>query len=82
MKLCISGLPFTPSRPSHNEKWDGRVNNVLQRREGLLLCDMLRKLRVFESKILRRLFGRTAKQQGNDENYITSTFFICISKIK
>jgi hypothetical protein len=30
---------------------------------------------------MRRLFGRKAKQQGNDENYITSIFLICIPHI-
>jgi hypothetical protein len=33
---------------------------------------------VLEGKILRRIFGRKAKQQGNDENYITRIFIICI----
>jgi hypothetical protein len=37
-----------------------------------------RRLRVFENRVLRRIFGpRREEVTGNGENYITRSFMIC-----
>jgi hypothetical protein len=36
------------------------------------------KLRVFENRVLRRIFGsKRAKEQGSGENYIVRSLIIC-----
>jgi hypothetical protein len=40
----------------------------------------LRVLRVFENRVLRRVFGRKrGKEQGSGENYIVRSLMICTS---
>ena len=36
-----------------------------------------RRLRVFENRVLRRVFGHKRDEQGNGENYILKSLVIC-----
>jgi hypothetical protein len=35
------------------------------------------RFRVFENRVLRRMFGPRSEEQENGENYITRSFLIC-----
>jgi hypothetical protein len=35
------------------------------------------RLRVFQNRVLRRIFGQKRKKQDGGENYISNSFIIC-----